>query len=207
MNLPDSVLGLEGPELVRQMLPSVCSVVLDPSPRVVRGWREDGVLRVWTTGEGWMASAAGEAARPVVPGTSLILGRWSASFVDIPLHSASLQSTRRGGAMDAPLHIVAQYDSVSIHREQRAPIVLAGMQARLVSELVLLDGPVAWATLAGELWPDEELSVQRGRLDTLISRLRRRLRAGGVRTTLIHTDGAGSIQLLRYPHDQIEDRT
>ncbi|MES2639391.1 MAG: FHA domain-containing protein [Myxococcota bacterium] len=207
VNLPDSVLGIEGPSLVRQMMPGVCSVVLDPTPRVVRGWRDDSALRVWTTGEGWMACYPGEPPQPVVPGATWSLGAAVVTFVDIPLHAASPQTTRRGGAIDAPLHIIAQFETVHLHREQQAPVVLAGMQARLVSELVALGGPVAWATLAGELWPDEGPAVQRSRLDTLISRVRRRLRTVGIRASLVHTDGAGSIELLRYPHDRVEDCT
>lgn len=82
------------------------------------------------------------------------------------------------------------------------------MLARLVSELVALGGPAGWATLAGELWPDEaDLLLQRGRLDTVLSRVRRRLRAAGVRADLVHTDGAGTMELLLYPHDRVEDRT
>lgn len=207
VELPDSVLGLEGPELVRQMLPSVCSVVLEPSPRVIRGWREDAALRVWTTGEGWMSDRPGGAAERVGPGTVRSVGGCELRFVDIPLASASPATTRRGGAVDAPLHLIAQYDSVTIHRDHHPPLVLAGMQARLVSELVVLDGPVPWSTLADELWPGEDPAVSRGRLDTLLSRIRRRLRSVGIRTTLVHTDGAGSVQLLSYPHDRIEDRT
>lgn len=205
--LPDHVLGVEGAELVRQMLPAVCSLLADPTPRVVRGWREDAPLHVWTTGETWMVRSPGVAPSPVQAGEECRLGGHEVRFVDIPILDAGPRTTRRHGAMDVPLRIVTQYDTVQIHREGWAPLVLAGMQARLVSELVAFDGPIAWATLAGELWPDEDdLPLQRSRLDTLVSRARRRLRAAGVRADLVHADGAGVIELLRYPHDVVEDR-
>lgn len=208
VHLPEHVLGVEGPELIRQMLPAVCSVVVDPVPRIVRGWREEAPLHIWTTGETWMARSPGAAPRPAEAGLRWRVGGHEVRFVDIPILDAGPRTTRRQGAMDVPLRIVAQYDTVQLHREGWAPLVLAGMQARLVSELVAFDGPTAWATLAGELWPDEDdLPLQRSRLDTLVSRVRRRLRAAGVRADLVHTDGAGVVELLRYPHDVVENRS
>jgi hypothetical protein len=86
-------------------------------------------------------------------------------------------------------------------------VIFSGMQARLLSELVAVDGPIRWPALTQELWPDEEdTTVRRGRLDALLLRIRRRLRAAGVRADLVRTDGAGTIELVRYPHDQIEDQ-
>jgi hypothetical protein len=49
--------------------------------------------------------------------------------------------------------------------------------------------------------------MRRGRLDTLLSRVRRRLRAAGLRADLVRADGAGAIELLLYPHDRVDDRT
>jgi len=206
--LPDRVLGVESTDLVRQMLPAVCSIVADPTPRVVRGWREDAALHVWTTGETWMARQPGALPRPVDAGLDWKVGGYTLRFVEIPLNDAGPQTTRRQGSLDVALHVVAQFDTVQVHREGWAPLVLSGMQARLVSELVALGGPVAWAALAAELWPGEDdLPLQRGRLDTLVSRVRRRLRSAGVRADLVHTDGAGAVELLLYPHDHVEDRS
>lgn len=206
--LPDEVLGVEGDELPRQALPAVCSVLIEPSPRLAQGWREDARLHIWTTGDGWMARAPGAPPRPVTAGSVWPVDRLALRFVALRLVDAGPRTTRRHGAIDAPLHVVAQYDTVQIHRAEAPPLVLAGMQARLVSELVAFGGPVAWATLAGELWPGEvDLLLQRGRLDTVLSRVRRRLRAAGVRADLVHADGAGAVELLLYPSDRVEDRT
>lgn len=206
--LPDEVLGVEAPGLPRQALPGVCSVLLDPAPRLTQGWRDDARLHVWTTGDSWMARAPGAPPQPIAAGSGWSIDGVTLQFVALRLADAGPRTTRRHGALDAPLQIVAQYDTVQIHREGAPPLVLAGMQARLVSELVALGGPVAWAALAGELWPgDADLLLQRGRLDTVLSRVRRRLRAAGVRADLVHTDGAGAVELLLYPLDRVEDRT
>jgi hypothetical protein len=88
------------------------------------------------------------------------------------------------------------------------PVTLGGLQARLVSELVAIDGPVSWSVLAEELWPDgDDAFLRRNRLDTLLSRLRRRFRAAGLRADLVRADGSGTVELFLYPHDRVEDRT
>lgn len=80
------------------------------------------------------------------------------------------------------------------------------MQARLITELVSVDGPVGWLALTAELWPDEDdAALRRGRLDALVMRVRRRLRATGIRTDLVRSDGSGTVELVRYPSDRIED--
>jgi hypothetical protein len=215
VNLPAEVMGVEGAELPRQVLPGVCSVLVDPpatgqprgAPRIARGWRDEAALRIWTTGDRWMARAQGEA-RPLLTGDEVEVEGHKLRFVAIPVRDAGPRTTRRQGDLDGPLRVVAQYDTVHVHRPGAPPLALCGLQARLVSELVAVGGPIAWTALADELWPDEsELSVRRVRLDTLLSRVRRRLRAAGIRADLVRTDGAGQVELLRYPHDRVEDRT
>ncbi len=215
VNLPRDVLGVEGTDLPRQVLPGVCSVLIEPAgtggtrtaPRIARGWRDEAALRVWTTGDHWMARDA-VGARPIAAGDELELGGHTVRFVAIPVRDAGPRTTRRQGDLEAPVRIVAQFDTVHLHREGTPPLVLCGMQARLVSELVALGGPVAWTTLAEELWPDEaDAPLWRARLDTLLSRVRRRLRAAGFRADLVRTDGTGTVELLLYSHDRVEDRT
>ncbi len=80
------------------------------------------------------------------------------------------------------------------------------MQARLLSELVAVDDPLSWTALTVELWPGEDdVALRRGRLDALLLRIRRRLRAAGLRADLVRTDGAGTVELVRYPNDVVED--
>jgi hypothetical protein len=208
VSLPDHVLGVEGPTLPRQALPGVCSVLADPHVRLSAGWQEGARLHIWTTGERWMARKPGEAAAPLQAGEVVLVGGEPLRLVEIPLHDAGHSATRRQGELDAPVHIVAAFDTVHIHREGGVPVTLGGLQARLVSELVAIDGPVSWSVLAEELWPDgDDAFLRRNRLDTLLSRLRRRFRAAGLRADLVRADGSGTVELFLYPHDRVEDRT
>ncbi len=203
--LPTEVLGVEADGLPRQMVPAVASLLVEPRLRLVSGWREDAVAQLWSTGDGFRLRLGGET-RQLSPGDSCPLHGRTIRFVAIPLGEAGPRTTRRHGDFGDPLHLVARFDSVQVFREGRAPVVFAGMQARLLSELVSIDGPVAWTALSAELWPDEDdAAVRRGRLDALLMRLRRRLRATGVRNDLVRTDGAGTVELLRYPADRVED--
>jgi hypothetical protein len=204
-HLPLEVLGIEGRTLPRQMLPAVASILAGARPRLVGGWREDALAQLWSTGEGFRLKTS-EGTREVAAGDGVTVNGHELHFVAIPLGEAGPRTTRRVGDFADPLHIMARFDTVQVHRDGRAPVIFSGMQARLVTELVSVDGPVTWGVLSSELWPDEDDSaLRRGRLDALLMRVRRRLRATGIRSDLIRSDGAGTVELVRYPNDRIED--
>ncbi|MCB9741699.1 MAG: hypothetical protein H6741_02225 [Alphaproteobacteria bacterium] len=211
--LPEVVLGLEGEGLSRQVLPPVCSLLLAPRPHLAKGWAGEADAWIWCAGEGpggssWRVRRPGEGARGLEPGDTLELSGLRFQAVAVPLESAGQAATRRFGGVDAPLHIVASFDTVHIHRDGDVVMGLNGVLARVVSELVAFGGPVAWTVLAEQLWPREkDPTVLRPRLDVNLSRLRRKLREARVRTDLVRSDGAGQVELLLYPHDQVEDRT
>lgn len=208
VQLPDRVLGVEGPDLPRQALPGVCALVADPTPRLTRGWRDDASWTLWSTGEGWVARGPDGVDRPVEAGDTLPVGAHTLTLIDIPLRAAGPGPTRRAGEFDAPITLVARFDTVDLLRDDVIALRLSGKAARLVSELVVLDGPVAWGALSTELWPDEpEPTVRRGRLDVILTRIRRRLRAAGVRDDLVRSDRSGQIELYVHPHDTVVDRT
>ncbi len=103
---------------------------------------------------------------------------------------------------------MAQFDTAHIHRLQHPPLALGGRGARILSELVTFGGPVAWQTLAAEVWPEQvEPEVLRHRLDVNLARLRSRLRGAGIRADLVRNDGAGQVELLLCEGDTVEDRT
>ncbi len=206
--LPDAVLGVEGPGLIRQALPAVCAVVADPSLRLSRGWRDGALWSIWSTGDGWVARDSAGAERTVAAGQTLNLGDSAISLVDIPLRNAGPAPTRRGGEFDAPLTVVARFDTVDIARGDEIVVRLSGKAARLVSELVAVNGPLSWGALSTELWPDEpDPAVRRARLDVILTRTRRRLRASGVREDLVRADRAGHFELLLHPRDAVVDQT
>lgn len=208
LHLPSSVLGLVGERLARQVLPPVASLV--PAAEGVRlqaGYVQDAVAWVWCTGSAWRVRV-GERVAPLAPGDRFEVGGETIGAVEIPLEAAGGAATRAVGGVEAPLRIEANFDTVQIHREGAAALVLGGTHARIVSELVALAGPAHWKVIAGLLWPDAaEPESLRSRFDVALSRLRRKLREARIRTDLVHTDGAGQVELLLYPHDRVADRT
>lgn len=208
VHLPGLVLGLEGERLVRQALPPVASLVADGGLRLVAGYVERARAWIWCTGASWRARVGDGAPRTLEPGDALVIDGEHVRAVAIPLDAAGQAPTHVGGGVEAPLRIEACFDTVHVHREGATVLVLGGMQARIVSELVALGGPTHWTVLAGLLWPRGlEPETTRSRFDVALSRLRRKLRDARVRTDLVHTDGAGQVELLLYPHDVVQDRT
>lgn len=210
LHLPVSVLGLVGERFARQVLPPVASLVPAAGSEGVRlqaGYVQDAVAWVWCTGSAWRVRV-GERVAPLAPGDCFEVGGETIGAVEIPLEAAGGAATRAVGGVEAPLRIEANFDTVQIHREGAAALVLGGTHARIVSELVALAGPAHWKVIAGLLWPDAaEPESLRSRFDVALSRLRRKLREARIRTDLVHTDGAGQVELLLYPHDRVADRT
>lgn len=205
VHLPEQIIGVEGEHLPRQALPGVASFVA--GPRLVAGWRDDALAHTWHTGDGTMV-AQGGATRSLEIGDTLTLDGATIEVVALPTASASPDATRRGGSLSLPLRLVARFDTVHLHREGHPPVLFSGKQARLISELVAVGTSISWQALAGELWPDEaDTSVLRSRLDVVLSRTRRKLRARGVRADLVRPDGAGHIELVLYGQDEVEDKT
>ncbi len=205
LHLPEHVLGLEGPGLPRQTLPGVASILA--GPRLVAGWREDALVWCWATGDGVRLEQDGQR-RELRAGDELSLGGQTLRAVAIPLQTAGRAATRRQGSLQRPLLIAAHFDTVQIHRAGLPPVPVGGKPARLISELVAVGTSLSWQALAQELWPDEEdLNLLRGRLDVVLSRLRRKLRARGIRSDLVQPDGAGQFKLLLYEQDRVEDHT
>ncbi|MCP4805173.1 MAG: hypothetical protein GY913_04650 [Proteobacteria bacterium] len=192
--LPEAVLGVAEP---LRPLPPVCSLV-DGRLRV--GWKEGATAHIWSTGGGWRVRDD-RGTRPLAPGDTV----GSLQIVTLPLQDTA--PTRQDG-LAAPLHLVAHYDSLHVHRRNRLVLTLSGVLARMVCELVLLDGPVAWTLLAAEVWPDaDDPQLARMRLDANLARLRAKLRAAGLRTDLVQPTGAGLIELRLQPGNTVEDRT
>jgi hypothetical protein len=206
--LPTTVMGLEGPGLPRQILPGVASLLVDPRLRLCSGFVEGGAAWIWGTGDAWSLRLPGEAPRPMRLHEPFEVGGQRLEAVAVPLAAAGQVPTRQLGGIDAPMHIIASFETVQIHREGEEICVIGGVPARIITELVQLGGPVHWSVLAGQLWPDEATSsVVRSRLDVNLSRLRRKLREAQLRSDLVRTDGAGQVELVLSTHDRAEDRS
>ncbi|MEZ4267670.1 MAG: hypothetical protein R3F39_14925 [Myxococcota bacterium] len=200
--LPETVVGLEGDGLPRQPIDGVRSLFVRPRPRLDAGAIVGADAVIWGEDERFRVRLA-DRELEVAPGDGFEAGGQRFRVVDIPLREASVPSTL--GA-NAPLRLVASFDTVQIHQDEFS-LVLGGIAARLISELIALGGPAAWNVLAAEIWgPSEDEQDLRPRFDMAMNRLRRRLREAGIRDDLVVLTGTGQAELVLRPGDQVEDR-
>lgn len=212
VQLPAAVLGLEIAGLGRQILSGVTSLVegdaLQPA-RLVPRFEPAAVAWFYSVDGAWRLHHDGANTVPLLPGQLLDIAGLQVRVVSVELESAGHAPTSVEDALDVPLRIVARYDSVQIYRTQDVVVSLSGIGARVISELVAIDRPTPWETLAREVWSDANSDVAdlRARFDAAMSRLRRTLRQAGLRGDLIVNDGHGNVELIRHAHDQLVDET
>lgn len=203
---PARVLALRSEGLGTRPLSQVSSVFPGRPPRLVGRFDPKAPVHIWSVGDRWRLRQGDE--HEVGAGFAFQLDGQAFELVELELAQAGQSPTRVDGGVRRPLRIEAAFDTVHIHREGRAVTRIGGKPARIVSELVAFDGPVAWEVLARELWSDDaDVNEVRHRFDVTLGRLRAKLRAAGVRPDLVSSDGAGSVQLVLYPEDVVEDRT
>lgn len=205
---PQAVLALRGPGFGQRTLPGVASLAAGPPPSLVARFVPGAAAYVWLTGASCRLRQGGAPDRELAPGDRFTVGDHELEVCLLPLGTGAHASTMQGGSVHLPLRLVANYDTVEIHRAGRPTLVLGGLKARLMSELVIYGGPVAWETCARQLWPDGADTLDlRHRWDVALGRLRRQLREAGLRDDLVTADRAGQIQLVLREHDLVEDRT
>jgi len=206
--LPDHVLALTGPGLGRRVLSGVCSLLVAPRTELVPGYKRAAVAHIWTTGHGWSVQLPGSPSQRLEAGATFTAGGHTWSVEAVALSAAGNSATRAKDGIQSPLRIVANFDSVHIHRTAEPTVALGGIPARIVSELVAFGGPTSWDVIAGEIWRDlSDRHQLRRKWDVNLSRLRSKLRKARVRTDLIRADGTGKFELLLHPGDRVEDRT
>lgn len=207
LRLPSQVLAIEGELLPRQILVGVSSLVIEPQPALVRQFVGEAAAWLWNTGDtSWTLQLRGEAPRPLMPGDRWMIAGQSFQALGVSLAEMAMRATLLDGALSVPVKLVANYETVHLFPEGRPPLVIDGLHARLLSELVVFGGPVAWELLAGELWSDEsDRQRVRRRLDVALSRLRQRLREHGIRADLVRMTGLGQIELFLHERDQVVD--
>lgn len=206
--LPDDVLAITGEGLPRQVLAGAMSLFVQPRVTLKPRYRGDAAAHIWNNGEGWRLLVAGETVRSLIPGESFEVAGKQFRSVGVSLEQAARTATRLEGGVQSPLTIVASYDTVHLHREGQAALALDGISARIVSELVAFGGPASWEMIAREIWRHEDDRGQlRRKWDVNLARLRRKLRAAGIRTDLFRAGGTGQIELFLYESDRVDDRT
>lgn len=205
--LPDRVASISGDDLALQVLAPAVSLWTKPRPRVVPVIDPGADAWLWRVGEQWRVRVTTDTAPTLLrAGEAFVVDGRRFELGLVPLQSAAGARTAVG-AVDAPLRIVARYDTVHIVRDGLPTVILAGLQARLISELVATRQPIGWHALVQELWPQlaEDSHGQRRRLDMTLLRLRRRLEAEGIRTDLVAALGTGLLELSLRADDQLVD--
>ncbi len=204
--LPEAVMAIEGPDLPLQVLLGTTSVLTTPVLTLRSGTVADAAAWMAFADDGWWLQRPMSTTRAQLTADGVIdLDGVQLTPRLVSLLSAAMPSTQVQ-VSSTPLRIVARYQSVHLLREAQLPVVLDGVAARIVSELVVLAGPTAWDVVAREIWSDDVvLPVLRGRWDAQLSRLRARLRAAGIRPELLRADRHGFIELVLGPHDSVVD--
>lgn len=169
----------------------------------------DAAAVLWPDGDHWMVQLADQSRpRRLKVGDELQVGRRGYRVVELPIGDTQTPSTLSGARLDAPLSLEGFYDTIHVHREGSASLVLSGASGRLLCELGAIGQPVHWADVARAVWSDEtDLDRLRKRWDVLLIRLRRRLAAASVRADLVHPDGTGNIRLLLHAADRFVDKS
>ena len=206
--LPDQVLALQGDGLTRQVLTGTCSLYVLPRPKLVPRYMGDAPAHLWNTGQGWRFRLSDGPVQPLAAGVEFEVEQRVFKAVAVALDKAALDNTRLEGGIQQPLHIIASYDTVHIHRADAPTLALDGISARIISELVAFAGPLSWEVLAGEIWPNEDDRAHlRRKWDVNVARLRRKLCDASIRADLVRSGGTGQVELFLLAGDRIDDRT
>jgi|JI10StandDraft_1071094.scaffolds.fasta_scaffold58762_4 hypothetical protein len=207
VDTPAEVLGVIVPGRGPRPLPASGSFAVDP-PRLIGRFVDEAAAHVWASGATWRVRVAGHRPRTIVAGDVVSLGSARFEIVALPLAEVAPAVTEGGAGAVDPLRLVARYDTVELHRPRREPVILGGLGARIISELVACAGPLSWQVLARDLWPDDPHDPDlRHRWDVALNRVRTRLTEAGIRRDLLHCDRSGQVSLVLHDGDDVEDRT
>jgi hypothetical protein len=205
VELPESVFAVEADGLPAVAIPAVASIKGRPRPVILPQHDPAAPCLLWTTGEGWKRSLEGIVSM-VEPGDS-----WRVEGIEfraLLLNFSGSTPTRLTGGVDPPLKLMVDFDSAQLQRGTDPPVLLAGISARILSELVALGGAASWDIVAKEIWPDEnDEPTLRRRWDVAMIRLRNRLKEAKIRPTLIRAAGTGLVELVLHLGDTVEDRS
>jgi hypothetical protein len=206
---PAKVIAIEAAGLGVRPLGQVASLVAGPPLRLTARFVPGAAAYLWSVGgDEWRVRVGDAAPRSLGVGDGFDAAGVRCVLCAVDLGAACHPPTQAMGGIDAPLRIVAHYESVELHRSNRPVVTISGVGARLISELVSFGGPVGWEVVAGELWRDAAGPIElRRRWDVSLARLRGRLRDAGIRGDLLRSDGGGQLQLVLYDGDQVDDRT
>lgn len=201
--LPETVLALASDDHERLIPPPVASLRAT-GPALVPGFDPLADAVVWADGPALRLREPGRADRLLAAGDTFALGARQWRVVEAPLRSADVTATTPSERGWTPLRLKFRAGNVHILVDD-AVFALDGMPASIVARLAERRAAAPWTDIARHLWPDidddERLRVL---WDGAMARLRKRLKAGGIRSTLVRTNGLGHVELQLGPQDRIE---
>jgi len=206
--LPKVVMAFQGEDLPLQVLNAVVSLRTRPVPVLLPRYVGDADAHIWVTRGDWRVRVGDGPTKSLLPGQELVINGRRFAAVTTSLERAAQSPTRDADGYRGPLRIIARFDAVHIHRGAELAVVLDGLAARVVSELVSAAAPLGWEGLAAELWRgDTDRASLRGRWDVLMARLRRKLRMAGISSDLVRASGNGLVELVLRHGDVLVDET
>lgn len=208
--LPESVPGVLLDGVGPLVLAGTTSLVVDAGRLALRaGWVAGASAWAWCTGDEWRLQRRGdEAVHTLCEGSRFVFPEGVVECAWLPLVDASIPPTRAEPERAGPVKLIARYQSVHLFHSGHEVLVLDGPYALIVSELVALGGPATWEVVAREVWRDcEDVELLRSRWDTALHRLRARLKAVGLRSSMIRSDRRGFVELVLGPHDEVVNQT
>lgn len=206
--LPPALVAIEHPELGKRVLSGVCSLVRDRGLTLTAGSHPKALAVVWSDGLGWFARLHGGLDVPLPPGEVAELGEVALNVTLVSLDGNGEVTSYDPKGLEAPLRLVARYDTFHIHRGRGAPLALDGIIARILSELAIAAVPVGWHLIAESLWPGEQdRIILRRNWDAALARLRKKLKQARLRLDLVRSDRSGNFELFLQKGDRVEDRT
>ena len=209
VSLPEVVLGIRGEGLPKQVLTGTCSISITPRPTLIPRYTGNAQAWIWSVGGDWRLRVGQGDARPLHLGDTFEVEGTGFEVVAVSLAQAGQVQTQALGAVGATLRLIANYDTVHIHRAGEPVFALTGISARIISELVACGAPVSWKAVAKEIWrnPDFEDHQLRRKWDISLSRLRSKLKEARIRPNLVRSDRSGNVEIFLAEGDQAEDRT
>lgn len=212
VELPSHVLALTGlGAQLEELSASVYSVVTRPPPglpELVVGFQASAAAHVFSTTDGWKIRLANQAPETVEEGCLWEIDGVEVGVVAVPIASAGAKSTFFQGRIYAPVRIVARYETVHLESLGQPTLVITGVPARILSELVSMGAPAPWEVVASEVWRGEDdRQILRQNWDRNLRTLRGKLRAAGFREDLVRPDGKGNVELFLQPDDTVSNDT
>ncbi len=205
LSLPAALIvvqGVDGDTV--PLLHSVYSLRAGAPPRLVPRFEADAAGWIWATGARYRYRLADGEAALVEPGVAITCGAAKILPCLSPLGAVGCPPTVRPPARAVTLR--ARYETVHLHAEDDASLVVSGIAARMICELAQFGVPVPWHLVATAIWPEtEDLHALRRSWDRSMARLRAKLVAAGLREDLVRPDGCGNVELYLLPGDRVLD--